>query len=158
MTKRNKSLFNVSMILFSWILISFLDLRSIKRFFPSFVFVFLIHLIDVPIGKKRKWWVFYNKPNSFFLNEFPFLIGPMMAVALWTLKWTYGKFINFILLNAFFNFSFAVLAKNFFPKIKLFTLVRLNVFQFFIYFFYKAFLLYGFQYILENKRPRNNFY
>ncbi|MDQ0201227.1 hypothetical protein [Neobacillus ginsengisoli] len=152
MLMKNKWLFNITMVLLSWISISFLDWRSIKRFFPTFIFVFLINCIDVPIGKKRKWWFFYNKPHSFFHNEFPFLIGPMLAVALWSLKWTYGHFKNFIMLNALFQLIFTFLAKSLFPKIKLFKLVRLNAFQFFLYFFYKAFFLYGFQYIFENKK------
>jgi hypothetical protein len=123
-----------------------------KEIFSSLIFVFLINCIDVPIGKKRRWWSFYNKPHSFFHNEFPFLIGPMLAVALWTLKWTYGNFKKFILLNALFQLIFTFLAKSLFAKIKLFKLVRLNAFQFFLYFFYKAFFLYGFQYIYENKK------
>ncbi|BFI99300.1 MAG: hypothetical protein PME_17360 [Priestia megaterium] len=69
MSMKNKWLFNGVMVLFSWISISFLDWRSIKRFFPAFIFVFLINCIDVPIGKKFKWWSFYNKPNSFIYNE-----------------------------------------------------------------------------------------
>ncbi|MEH7590739.1 hypothetical protein V7247_28795, partial [Priestia megaterium] len=93
-----------------------------------------------------------NKPHSFIYNEFPFLIGPMLAVALWSLKWTYGNFKKFIILNALFQLFFAFLAKTLFVKIKLFKLVRFNAFQFFLYFFYKAFLLYGFQYIFESKR------
>jgi hypothetical protein len=152
MSMQNKWLFNIAMVLLSWITIPFLNWRSIKRFFPAFIFVFLINCIDVPIGKKRRWWSFYNKPHSFFYNEFPFLIGPMLAVALWTLKWSYGNFKKFIMLNAFFHLIFTILAKSLFAWIKLFKLVRLNAFQFFLYFFYKAFLLYGFQYIYENKK------
>lgn len=152
MSVKNKWLFNITMVLVSWLSISFLDRRSIKRFFPAFIFVFLINCIDVPIGKKRRWWYFYNKPNSFVYNEFPFLIGPMLAVALWSLKWTYGNFKKFIMLNAFFQLIFTLLAKSLFPKIKLFKLVRFNAFQFFLYFFYKAFFLYGFQYMIERTK------
>lgn len=151
MSKEDKWLFNISMVFLSWISVSFMDWRSIKRFLPSFLFVYLINCIDVPIGKKRKWWLFYNKPYSFIHNEFPFLIGPMLSVALWSLKWGYGNFKKFIILNALFQFMFTFLAKSFFPKIKLFKLVRFNALQFFFYFFYKAFFLYGFQYIAEKK-------
>lgn len=151
MSKEQKRLFNIVMVLLSWISLSPMDWRSIKRFFPAFIFVFLINCFDVPIGKKRKWWFFYHKPNSFIQNEFPFLIGPMLAVALWTLKRGFGNFGKFITLNALYQIFFSFLAKTFFPKVKLFKLVRFNGFQFFIYFFYKAFLLYGFQYIFESK-------
>jgi hypothetical protein len=76
----------------------------------------------------------------------------MLAVALWSLKWTYGNFKKFIMLNALYHLFFTLLAKTLFAKIKLFKLVRLNGFQFFLYFFYKAFFLYGFQTIFENKK------
>ncbi len=152
MSMKNKWLFNISMIVLSWIPMPFLGWKSIKRFFPAFIFVYLLNCIDVPIGKKRRWWWFYNKPNSFFYNEFPFLIGPMLLVALWSLKWTFGNFKKFLMLSAFIHFIFTILAKSFFPKIKLFRLDRLNAFQFFLYFFYKALFLYGFQFIFENKK------
>src|SRR5579875_3026665 len=93
--------------------------------------------------------VFYNKTNSFFYNGFSFLIGSMLAVALLELKLKYVNFKKFIMLNAFFQLFFTFLARSLFPKIKLFKLVRLNAFQFFLYFFYKAFFLYGFQYFFE---------
>ncbi|TWE01646.1 hypothetical protein FB550_10511 [Neobacillus bataviensis] len=152
MSMKNKWLFNISMVLLSWIPIPFLGWRSIKKFFPAFIFVYLINCIDVPIGKKRRWWWFYNKPNSFFYNEFPFLIGPMLSVALCSLKWAYGNFKKFIMISAIFHLFFTILAKSLFPRIKLFKLVRLNAVQFFLYFFYKAFLIYGFQYIFNIKK------
>lgn len=56
------------------------------------------------------------------------------------------------MISAIFHVFFTFLAKSLFAKINLFKLVRLNAFQFFLYFFYEAFLLYGFQYICENKK------
>ena len=52
------------------------------------------------------------------------------------------------LLHAFFAFILIRITE----KLKVVKLVRLNEFQFFLYFFYKAFFLYGFQYIIENKK------
>lgn len=70
-------------------------------------------------------------------------------MSLWLMKWSYGKFIKFMLLNAignaFFAYPFAIFAR----KIKYFTLVRLNHLQFFFYFFLKAFLFYVLQYFFE---------
>lgn len=104
--------------------------------------------------KKQKWWVFYNKPNSYLFGEFPLNIGPFLIGSIWILKWTYGNFIRFTLLNpivnAFFAFPFSVFAK----KARYYSLVRINGLQFFLYFFSKAFLFYWIQFILEKKASK----
>ncbi|MDQ0185293.1 hypothetical protein MKX78_03505 [Cytobacillus sp. FSL R5-0569] len=108
--------------------------------------------VNVQVGKKRKWWIFYNKPNSYFSGEFAFNIGPFFVGSMWILKWTYGNFKRFIFLNAIVDGAFAFALDTIGKRIKIFTLVRINKFQFFLYFFYKAFLLYGFQYLFESKK------
>lgn len=70
------------------------------------------------IGKRRKWLVFYNKPNSYLFNEFPFNIGPFFVGSMWILKWTYGNFKLFILLNAIVDGAFAFIMTSVFKRIK----------------------------------------
>ncbi|WP_240689411.1 hypothetical protein [Ammoniphilus sp. YIM 78166] len=103
------------------------------------------------MGKKRKWWFFYNKPHSYLSGEFPFNIGPHLVGSLWILKWTYGNFKRFIMLNAVIDAVFAFPVLRLLRKMRVATLVKFNEFQFFIYIFSKAFLLYGFQYFVEKK-------
>lgn len=67
----------------------------------------LIEGINLQIGKRRKWWVFYNKPNSYLFNEFPFNIGPFLVGSMWILKWTYGNLKKFIFLNVIVDGAFA---------------------------------------------------
>ncbi len=140
------------MVLVAWFTLPFIGLNNLKKFFPAAFFTFFIELLTTLIGKKRKWWVFHNKPNSVLFGEFPFLIGPFMASSLWILKWTYGNLKRFLLINAFFEASFTFLFARFAKKIKYWQLVRFNGFQFFLYYFLKAFLLYGFQYYFQNKK------
>lgn len=142
-------LLNIVMIFLSWLTIPLLGWRTIKRFLPASILAVLICSLDAQIGKKRRWWSFYNKPQSFIQNEFPFLIGPMLAMSLWTLKWAYGNFKKFIMLNAIGEAIFVSPITRLFTKLKLYKLVQFNEFQFFLYFFYKAFFLYGFQYLFE---------
>ncbi|MCQ6282973.1 hypothetical protein [Bacillus sp. EB600] len=146
---------NLAMVVLAWITLPFLGFNNIKRFFPASVLIVFLEFIHVLIGKRRKWWVFYNKPNSYLFNEFPFNIGPFWVGSMWILKWTYGNFKLFILLNALVDGSFTVIG-SLASKVKYFTNVRLNKFQIFIYFFYKAFLLYVFQYYFENKKKHSN--
>ena len=149
MSIKKQWLLNIVMILLSWLIIPLLGWRTIKRFLPASILAVLLCSLDAQIGKKRRWWSFYNKPQSFIQNEFPFLIGPMLAMSLWTLKWGYGNFKKFIMLNAIGEAIFVSPFTRLFTKLKLYKLVQFNEFQFFLYFFYKAFFLYGFQYLFE---------
>ncbi|MGE8206663.1 hypothetical protein ACQKP0_19320 [Heyndrickxia sp. NPDC080065] len=152
MPMKNQWLLNVGMVLLSWLSLPFLGRRNIKRFLPASILIVLIEGINVQVGKKRKWWVFYNKPNSYFSGEFPFNIGPHLVGSMWILKWTFGNFKRFILLNAIVDAFFTFPLIRFLKKLKVATLVRINNWQFFLYIFYKAFLLYWFQYLFENKK------
>lgn len=152
MSLRNQWLMNIAMVLLSWLSLCFLDKRHIKRFLPASVLIFFVEALNVQFGKKRKWWVFYNKPKSYVSGEMPFNIGPFFALSIWILKGSYGNLKRFLLINAIIHAFFAFILMKIMKKIKVLKLVRINGFQFFIYYFYKAFLLYGFQYLIENKR------
>ena len=151
MSLKNQWFINIAMILFSWLSLSFIGLRNIKRFLPASLLIVLFEAINVQVGKKRKQWVFYNKPNSYISGQFSFNIGPFLAIAMWMLKWGYGNFKKFLILNAIVDGFFASIYVTILEKLKIARLNRINNFQFFLYFFYKAFFLYGIQYIFENK-------
>jgi hypothetical protein len=140
------------MVLLAWLTLPFLGIHNIKRFFPASLLIVFFEFTNVLIGKRRKWWVFYNKPNSYLLNEFPFNLGPFLVGSMWILKWTYGNFKQFISLNATVNAFFAFILITLLEKLKVVKLVRLNNLQFFLFFFYKAPLLYVIQYIIESKK------
>jgi hypothetical protein len=143
---------NVGMVLLAWLMLPCLGKQNIKRFLPAALLITVIEGISANIGKRRRWWVTYNKPNSYLFSEFPFNIGPFLVGSMWILKWTYGRFIPFILLNAavnaFFAFPFTIFAR----KVRYYTLVRFNHLQFFIYFFSKAFLFYWIQSLFEKNK------
>ncbi|MDQ0257727.1 hypothetical protein J2S74_005189 [Evansella vedderi] len=150
---KNQWLINILMVIISWLSLPILGWQNIKRFLPAAILVGLLEAWNVQIGKKQKWWVFHNNPNSYLSGEFPFNIGPFFVGSMWILKWTYGNFKKFISLNAVVDGFFAFILIRVMNKLKVAQLVRINHFQFFLYFFYKAFFLYGFQYLFEK---RNN--
>lgn len=141
------------MVLFSWASLLFIGKGNMKKFLPASIIIVLFEAINGLIGSKRNWWFFYNKPKNHFFNEFPFYIGPFFASSLWILRISFGDFKKFLLYNAILNATFAFPVAKFAKKIKYYT-VRLNGFQFFIYYFYKAFILYGLQYFFQkNYKP-----
>lgn len=154
MSLKKQWIISGAMVLFSWLTLPFLGKNNIKRFFPASFLIVLFEIINVLIGKRRRWWFFYNKPNSYFSGEFPFNIGPFLVGSMWILKFTYGNFKKFILINAIIDAIFTFPLIMFLKKMKVVTLARINHFQFFLYIFYKAFLLYGFQRLFEKYRNK----
>lgn len=154
MSSKNQWLLNITLIIISWITVPLLGVQNIKRFLPASILAVLLCGVDAKFGKQRRWWAFYNKPQSLIGNEFPFLIGPMLVISLWILKWSYGNFKKFIMLNAIGDVIFVYPITRLFTKIKLYRLVKFNEFQFFLYFFYKAFLFYGFQSLFEKYKKK----
>ncbi|MGP4108450.1 hypothetical protein [Virgibacillus sp. L01] len=151
MLKNTQRIINIIMVLLPWVSLPLLGVQNFKRYFPASLLVLLMGAIDVQIGKKRRWWSFYNKPRSYFFNEFPFHIGPFMVSSMWILKWGYGNVARFVLLNVLVNAIFAGPLTTLCKNVKLFRTVWLTRIQFFFYFFYKAFFLYLFQYLIETK-------
>ncbi|WP_100407762.1 hypothetical protein [Bacillus solitudinis] len=149
MASRRHVLFNIIMIVIPWLLLLFIGKRKIKRYSLTSVIIGIFEIINHIYGHQRNWWNFYDKPKSFLRDELPFDIGPYMPLSMWILKFSYGNFKKFVLLNAFDNGLFAFLFIPFLKKIQIVRLNRLNYFQFFIYIHYKTYLLYGVQSLFE---------
>jgi hypothetical protein len=154
MSLKNQWLVNITMIILSWLSLAFYGRRSIKIFLHASIMVILLEIWNARIGKQRKWWIFYNKPNSFITGELPFNIGPFFAAAMWTLKWANRSFKKFLLINAVIDGFFALVISTLMEKLKIVKFVRLNKFQFLLYIFYKPFFLYGFQYLFEKNKSK----
>ena len=152
MSLKNQWLLNIAMVLFSWLSLFFFGSPISKDSFLQRCLFLFLEAFNVQIGKKRRWWVFYNKPKSYVSGELPFSVGPFFVFSMWVLKWSYGNFKLFLLLNAISHAFFVFILMSLMKKLKVIKLVRLNNVQFFFYFFYKAFCLYGFQSMIENKK------
>lgn len=145
-------LFNMTIILVPWASLFFIGKRSFKRYSFAGMFIIVFEIINHLYGHKRKWWKFYDKRANFFKDELPFSLGPYMPLSLWILKMSFGNFKKYVLLNAIADGLFAFFFIDVLKKIKIISLHRLNHFQFFAYLHYKAYLLYGVQYLYEKIR------
>lgn len=101
------------------------------------------------LAEKRKWWwfPFHVKPNV--IMELPLIFGPFFVGSLWILKFTFGNFKKYVVLNLVIDSLFTFIGVNFLKKIGYVSLVRLNKFQLSLVFLIKSFLMYGFQFIYE---------
>lgn len=142
-------LFLVSMMIFSWFSLVFLDKKSIKRFFPASLFMaFMVRIVNA-IAKKKKWWWWYEKIHPSVSGSFPFVWGSFFASSFWILKYSYGKFIKYIGLNLFMHSAFTYGLEPFLQKFGIASLVRMKKKQLMYVFMVLAFLLYGFQIVQE---------
>jgi len=155
MISKRHRVFNLSIILIPWLSLLFIGTRTIKRFSVAGVFIVIFEIINHLYGHKRKWWKFYDKPKSFLRDELPFDIGPYMPMSLWILKHSYGNFKKYALINAIANGVFAFIGMPILKKMRIIRLNRLNYLQFFIYIHYKAYVLYGVQYLFEKVKRYN---
>ncbi|MDQ0157579.1 hypothetical protein [Robertmurraya andreesenii] len=146
--------FNFSIIIIPWLSLLFLGKSHIKRFSFAGIIIVIFEIINHIYGHKRKWWKFYDKRKSFFKDELPFSIGPYMPLSMWILKYSYGNFKKFVLINVISDGLFAFLLIDILKRFKIIRLNRLNHVQFFWYLHYKAYLLYGVQYLYEKLRSQ----
>jgi hypothetical protein len=155
MATRRHKLFNISLILIPWLSLLFIGKRNLKRYSVAGIFIVIFEILNHLYGHKRNWWKFYDRRTSFFKDELPWSVGPYMPLSMWILKYSYGNFKKFILLNVISDGLFAFLFIDIFKRLKLVGLNRLNHIQFFVYLHYKAYLLYGVQYLFEKIKSFN---
>jgi hypothetical protein len=149
MISKRHFLFNIALIAIPWLSLLFIGKRSFKRYSIAGIFVVVFEIFNHLYGHKRNWWKFYNKRKSFLRDELPFSVGPYMPLSMWLLKISYGNFKKFITLNAIADGFFAFFFIDVLKKLKIIRLNKLSHLQFFFYLHYKAYLLYGVQYLFE---------
>ncbi|WP_245805818.1 hypothetical protein [Bacillus alkalicellulosilyticus] len=146
---KSKNVIVVLMTVLPWLTVPFLGRTVFKRYFPATVFMSLYLLAEGRLAEKRKWWWFsYNvKPNV--LGELPLIVGPFFIGSLWIMKYSYGKFGLYMLINAIVDGLFTYIGLSGFKKIGYVTLVRLSKHQLSLVFLIKTFVLYGAQVLYE---------
>lgn len=154
-TTRHK-VFNFILIIIPWIGALFIGKKSLKRYSLASVLIAIFEILNHLYAHKRRWWEFYDKKTAFIRDELPFDIGPYIPMSLYFLKYSYGNFKKFLLLNLVTNVIFAFGLMPLLKLLKILKLTRINYFQFFIYIHYKAYLLYGAQYLIERMKKNRH--
>ncbi len=152
MIKRRHLLFNFAIIAIPWLSLLFIGKKSFKRYSFTGIFIVVFEIINHIYGHRRNWWKFYDGYKSFFKDELPFSIGPYMPFTMWLLKYSYGNFKKFVLLNVIADGVFAFVLMDVMKKFKIISLNGLTRVKFFFYIHYKAYLLYAVQYLIEKYR------
>ncbi|MFJ7725185.1 hypothetical protein ACIQXV_03380 [Neobacillus sp. NPDC097160] len=151
--KHNK-MFLLAMMLVPWLSLPLLGKKSFRRFYPGALFVCIWVTVESLIAKKRVWWRFYEKLIPKTMGEIPFIIGPLFVGSIWILKFSFGKFRRFLLLNTITNFLFVFPGMITLRNMGIVSLVRMKHYQMGILFMAKSVLMYGFQAIAEKIRKK----
>jgi hypothetical protein len=146
----------ILLLAFSWVMLPFAGWRSIKRFMPASLFMCIFLLIEDLIAEKLKWWIIYPNLSPRIRGMAAFAIGPFLTGSLFILKFTYGRFPIFLLLNLAVDAFFVYPFYNWFKKLGVWTLIRMNQLQLLGLFFTKSILMYGFHHLLIAKRGTGN--
>lgn len=146
---KNSKVFLLLIMILPWFSLPLLGKNTIKRYFATSIFISVVVSIVHFIAKKRKWWWWYVKLHPKLPGGFSFVIGPYLIGSLWILKFTYGKFLRYIILNLIIDSIFTFIIVDWLKKLGIASLVRLKKYQLSIIFFIDSLLLYGFQFIKE---------
>ncbi|WP_090829877.1 MULTISPECIES: hypothetical protein [unclassified Bacillus (in: firmicutes)] len=105
-------------------------------------------------AERKRWWVIHKKIHPNLTGETPLILGPFLVGSLWILRFTYGKFFIYLLLNAVANLFFVFPFYSLFKRIGIFTLVRLSRMQLAGLFFIKSVIMYIFQFGYEKVKSK----
>ncbi len=148
MVKHTRLLLLVMMVV-PWVSVLLMDKRTFRQFLPASILISLVVRLESYLAEKRKWWWIYDKLHPKVRGETPLIWGPFIIGSMWILKFTYGKFYIYLLLNLLIDALFSFPFLNWFQKLGVGSLVRLSRVKLLLIFMFKALLLYGFQYVKE---------
>lgn len=137
----------VLMVILPWMSIPFIGKKAIKKYVLASITMSVYLVLEGRFAEKKKWWWFpYNIKHN-VLAELPLIIGPFFIGSIWILKYTFGKFNLYLLVNLLIDSLFTYFVMDWFKKVGYVTYVKLTKFQLSIVFLIKTFLLYGAQII-----------
>ena len=140
-----------------WFSIPLLGRSTINRFLPATILISCVVKINNITAKKRNWWKFYNSIHPKISGDIPFILGPYLLSSLWILKLTYGKLTLFMITNAIGHILFAFPGMKLLKQLGIVSLVKMKPIQLTLLLTIRGFLLYGFQFVIENIKRNNTF-
>lgn len=155
--KYSKTLLLLMMIL-SWFTTPLLGKSAFKRYLPAGLFISLMVRIVNVIAKKRKWWWWYETLHPKLPGEIPFMLGPFLVGSMWILKWTYGKFVRYVILNLAVDSMFTYIVVHYLTKFGIASLVRMKKIQLMYVLTVLSFILYFFQFLKENVQRKGKIF
>jgi hypothetical protein len=147
----------ILMMIIPWFSIPLLGRSTIKRFLPATILIGCVVRINNITAKKRNWWEFYNSIHPKIPGDIPFILGPYLLFSIWILKLTYGKLPLFMITDAIVHILFAFPGMKLLKRLGIVSLIEMKPIQLTLLLTIRGFLLYGFQFAIENIKQNNIF-
>jgi hypothetical protein len=147
----------ILMMVLPWFSIPLLGRRTIKRFLPAAILMSFVVRVNNITAKKRNWWRFYSSVHPKVSGDIPFIVGPYFLASLWLLKLTYGRLPLFLTINIIGHILFAFPGMKLLKRLGIVSLVQLKPIYLTLLLTIRGFLLYGFQFAIDNIK-RNYFF
>lgn len=146
------NLIRPGLIIISWISLIFLPKNAIRRYLPVSIFCSLLVSIGCFLSYRYRWWKGKGGIRDLIFLDLSFIFGPFFAGTLWIFHLTFGHFMRYVLLNAVMNLLLSYPLTTLFQKYKVYQLVNLKRSQLFTFYFGFAFIIYGYQLLIERSR------
>lgn len=92
-------------LIIPWLSIFLMPGKDIKRFMPTGLFTTFLCIIACEVGVANGWWYFRETTYPFAILP-PFTYGFYPIIPLWILKYTYGRFWRYFLVEVVGNIVF----------------------------------------------------
>lgn len=118
-----------SMLIIPLASLIFLPPKDIRRFMPAALFTALTYIMIVDMGVSWNWWTI--RESIYPLNEILPLAFAFLAIEIWILKYTYGKWWLFVAVEVVLTFGFILIVQPWLSNLGIW--VRINVTNFLAY-------------------------
>lgn len=148
----------IGLIIFSWLSLIFLPKKSWDRYLPVSIFTSLLVLSFCILSMHFKWWVVKGGIIQRAFNDLSFIVGPFFAGTLWIFHFTFGKFKRYLLLNAVMDGLLAFPLNYLFQKVKMYQFINFRPLYLFIVHTFFAFIMYGYQLLVNRVNIKKVFF
>ncbi|MDQ0156544.1 hypothetical protein J2S07_002865 [Robertmurraya andreesenii] len=135
----------------TWLSVYFLPKKTVKRYLPSSTMAALLVMTTVFIGTHFNAWKVKGGTITRILNILSIILGPFSVGTLWILRFTFGKFWLYVLINLVQNLIYAFPILNILDKINFIKYVKFTRIHHIIASMTYAIIIYGYQLLLEKR-------
>ncbi|MDQ6595524.1 hypothetical protein E2K98_25855 [Bacillus salipaludis] len=150
---KTKVAFSLAVLIFPWLTVPFMGIRSFLRFLPVASFTNLFLSVFSLICYKKKWWI-TKSPISPGPIDFTFILGPFFVATLWIFKLTFGNFPKYLLTNMVLDVINAFPLPYIGKKFGVVKFIKMKHTTWYFICIFLSVIIYGFQYVVEQSIKR----
>ena len=133
-----------SMFFIPWLSLFFLYKEEIRHWMPVAMFAVVLTTIINDIGATLGFWV--NQESTFpFHQMLPYYYGAMPVLTIWIFKFTYGRFVTYMVTNIILDIGFNFFLLNYFLPSRGIMSFNISPFLSLLITLMHAVIIYGYQ-------------